>query len=370
MPVPTIYDFQSAQVVALQSLADLYVNNQILTQGSLNTVLSLVTGEMKGNQTFQQVQIASGVLTVEPSAKINYIELDVEGGTMGPPLDDLDTIAAIGQRGLLAGDIYVFQSKSIGRRPRITGAGNIRVKGGVFTFIDFDYSLLCVVDKALNLIEVGRYPNVDASGQAWPSDTAYIVSNTIYATERIVKVKALSAETLAQGQTVIDTATGSVGEVSVWVDSGFGSYIIGTYAYTESTTTTAVALGLAASINAGPLWTATTGAADEVIYTAPIGSGAGANAWFSGSMVSGGITSTDTNIGALVAGADGTETNGTIDTINGLEDGPLYLKNDMASATVTLTNADNIEGSTLPIVIAAGDVQHLLKLGTKLIAVV
>ena len=370
MAAPTINDLQSAQVVALQSLADLYVSGQILTQSSLNNVLALVTGEMKVNQTFQQVQIASGVLTVEPSAKINYIELDVEGGTMGPPLDDLDTIAAIGQRGLLAGDIYVFQSKSIGRRPRITGAGNIRVKGGVFTFIDFDYSLLCVVDKALNLVEIGRYPNVDASGQSWASDTVYISANTIYATERIMKVKALSAETLAQGSITITAAGGSVGEVTAWVDTGMGSFAIGTFAYTSPVTTQDVADGLREAINSGPLWTAVSISPGAVTkFTAPIGSGASANAWFSGAMVSGGVTATDINIGSVRAGVDGSETNGTINTINGLDDGPLYLKNDMASDDITLTNADNIEGSALPVVIAAGDVAHLLKLGTKLILV-
>lgn len=359
----SIYDLQEAQVDAGIAVFDLYRQGKIVTTDMVNTILLGLVGEFKSISPPFSNSISSGVIAVERSAKINLIEIDTFAQTA---TDDCDTVTWMGTGTANVGEIYIFILKSAARLVTFTSAGNFRPKNGSFQLKNLDSIIAFAVAPSLNLVEIARYPSTDTADTAPSSDSVYTsAAGSIPATARVLSIVALTGETLAEGQIQITAATGTAGSVAAWIDEGLGTIQIGTFSYSTASSTAAVAAGLALDINTNSTYTAIATGADEVVITAPVGTGSSANSYTLQSVVSGGVTTVDTAMGSVTLGADGSQTDQDIDTLVDGTDGPYYLKNGMATNTLTLIAGGNFVGSALPLVLAAGDFVEVLKVGSN-----
>jgi len=357
----TIYDLTDAQVAYLATVADDEMMGRLLKLANINTTLQSLIGEFKSTTAPQSVQISAGVVTVERLAKINVIRVDTQGGALST--DDLGTVAWSGQGGPIAGDTYIFFIESAGRRVNFTSAGNLNVKNSTLELATLDSLIEFVVAPDLSLSEVARYPATDTADTSPSSATVFVDStDSIFAAARVLTVFNLSGEVLAEGSVTIDAGSAYPCTVAASIDEGNGPFIIGSYTALVADTEQDIADGLAASINTGAAYTASTAAGAVCTITAPIGTGASANAYTLTTTTSGTITTTIAAMGTVTAGVDGTEAAGNLDTITGGEDGPYYLFNGMSAATLTLVTGGNI---LTGVAVAAQRFVLLLKVGAN-----
>lgn len=355
-------DFSTAQWNNLAPLIDLYYNGQLLTLSQVNTVLSGLVGEFKAVTTPTAATISSNTITIESVAKINLVKLD----TNFLSIDELETIAWTGTRGMVVGDIYLFFMDSAGRRMRITDAGNFRPKNGQFTFQDLDSVIAFVVGRNSNLVEIGRYPSDDTADTSPTTSLEYVSSNTILASARVIEIIALTGETLAQGSITITSPSAHPGDAVAFIDEGgLGSVIIGQYTTSPGDTENDVATGLAASINLGTY--SASAAVNVVTVTARPNTGSSANGFTLTASASGSVfISSVAAMGTVTLGVDGSETNANISTVTGGQDGPYWFKNKMTANTLTLISGVNFVGAGLPLAIPALEMVQVLKVGSQI----
>lgn len=356
----TIYDLTDAQVAYLATVADDEMMGRLLKLANINSTLQTLIGEFKSITAPQSVEISAGVVTVERLAKINVIQVETEGAALAT--DDLDTVAWSGTGSAIAGDRYIFFIQSAGRRVNFTSSGNMNVKNSTVELATLDSVIEFVVAPDLSLSEVSRYPATDTADTAPSSATVFVdASDTIFAAARVLTVYNLSGETLAQGSVTIDLASSYPCTVAAWIDEGNGPFVIGSYTAIPADTPYTIADGLRDSINLGAAYTAAT-ALEVCTITAPVGTGATANAYTLTTTLDGTITTTIAAMGAVTVGVDGTEAAGNLDTITGGEDGPYYIFNGMSAATLTLVTGGNI---ITGVAVAAQRFVLLLKIGAN-----
>jgi len=346
----SIYDITDAQVGYLLTVADLQRLSQLITTGTLNTAIQGLNGQLTAVLNAPTVQIAAGAIAIERQSKINVYRIDTTGG--GLPTDSVNTVTWTDQVGAVFGEIYIFGIVSSGRKVTFQN-GTFAVKNGEFQLSDLAAVIVFMVAPNGLLSEIARFPNVDTTETELGYTTAYVDGTDLTITSRMVKVFALGAETLAQGSITVDGGSVFPGTIQAWVSvPSVGDFIIGEYVSQSGDSEQDMANGLAASINTGTSYTAAGlgGAVCEV--TAPVGTGAAANAYTLYSVVTGvSITTTDVNLGIVTLGVDGAEALGTVDTITGGGDGPIYLVNGMAAEYLVFNSGGNIEagiGITLP----------------------
>lgn len=353
----TIYDLTDAQVQYLADVADDEMMGRLLKIASINTTLQTLIGEFKSTTAPQSVAISAGVVTVERLAKINVISVSATAATT-----DLNTVAWSGTGSAIAGDRYIFFIASEGNRINFTSAGNLNVKNSTLELSTLDSVIEFVVAPDLSLSEVSRYPATDTADTAPSSATVFVDStDSIFAAARVLTVINLSGETLAQGSVTIDLGSAYPCTVAAWIDEGNGPFVIGSYTAIPADTPYTIADGLRDSINLGAAYTAAT-ALEVCTITAPVGTGATANAYTLTTTLDGTITTTIAAMGAVTVGVDGTEAAGNLDTITGGEDGPYYLFNGMSAATLTLVTGGNI---ITGVAVAAQRFVLLLKIGAN-----
>jgi len=167
-------------------------------------------------------------------------------------------------------------------------------------------------------------------------NTQYVDSSfglgTVLANAGLVDVIEIGAETLAQGQV---TVTASGGTISLYVDEGAGTFLIGSA--TDAGTPTTAAAALVANITLLGIYSASN-VLGVVTITAPVGTGASANTYALSLVNTGTMASTVTaQMGVTTAGVDGAEINSTLRRIiGGADTQTVIIKNAMAANTITL----------------------------------
>ncbi|NIV12875.1 MAG: hypothetical protein GWN62_16820 [Aliifodinibius sp.] len=363
----TIYDLTPSEIAALQNLAVLLNNNDLLVQSDLNDQLLKFNAGYKAKPTFFLAEISSGTATVERQAQISYCKIDTEGQNA---IDQVETIAAATGTSFNQGDLLVCTVESAARTVQFqeTSTGNLLMNEGDFNaqetnaFIAFRFT-------GSSFVEQARYPTKADSRLTLANETTYVSSGAVtISTPYVTVIGELTGETLAQGSVQITATTGASGSVSVYSDEGEGDILLGTATYTSSTTPAALALVLEAAIDAlttdhGYDATIAGAGSDTNNIDCPVGSGSGGNSYNLSVVTSGGATATVTV--AFAGGVDGSEADDTIDTINGGSLGRLLvIENGMSSNILTLQSGGNISITDV-INIPAGDVTMLVFTGTN-----
>lgn len=343
-----MYQLTPAQSALLDQIASGY----FVTAAQLSAALTGLSGV--GPAVWQTSVISGGTATVSArQGRMTYVKFD----TSGLSLEDLDTIA-FGSAGLFAdGDFLVCSLVSTARNVNLTSASNAVIKGGTWQMRDTDHTAL-LIWRGTTWQTVALSPEIVVNTMA--RNVQYVDSTaalgTVAANAGLVEVIELGAEILAQGEVTI---TGGGGNISVYVveDPAVGSFLIGTYFMPIVEPVATATTNLAAAITTlGTGYTAAN-VANVCRITAPIGSGASANAYTLSVVIDGTAAATVTAImGATTTGADGTETNCTLSYISGGADTQtIVIKNGMASATVTLGNVTGGGGVNSSLVLAAGE---------------
>jgi hypothetical protein len=358
MPYDSYIDFQAAQWNALADVADAEMNNELVRLTDLATAMAAYEGGFSQSTPIPTITTITGSINVARVAKVNAIKIDGEL--------QLSTVSSVTwySGAAVPGELYIFCLASIAHRINLVSGSNLKVAGDSLLLENEDSAAVFVVAPSLALVEVGRYP-MRSAAQGMPSVFEYVTGTSLRLSGGIVRTAKIGSETRAQGAVVINLGSAFPGKVQVWIDAGFANvYKIGEYTAICGDTDQDIADGLVLSISSGTLWEADAYPDRFCRIVAPIGTGAAANAWTMYTVVTGSITTTVTNIGDHLAGADGAETAATIDTLTEGLEGLTTVFNQMASHTVTLAPGGNIDTDT-PLVLNPGQFTQVFKFGSN-----
>lgn len=338
----TYLDFTSQEVGILKEVAQKYNAGQIITMDDLNQAIATVAYSFKSNPTWQAVNIASGVVTAERTGQISYLEIDTEGQA---PIDTLTTISSSGAYAFSEGDSVICKITENARTVIYSDSGgNLGVNGSTYQSSDETHIISFKLIAGV-FVEIYRFPLVANEWLDLLLNNDRIVSGAITALSSYMKITGeLTGETKARAPLSIDTTAGAEGGITVLVDEGDGFFAIGSYAYTSATSPIPFAEALANAIDTDPDHEYTTdygAGSDNFNIFVPAGFGSSGNSFVLAITESGGLSAT---AGAFASGADGTEADDTLTTINGASQTGriLVVENTNTTANIFLGSGGNI----------------------------
>lgn len=340
----SFWEGTQAEETALKAIALIYTQGNLLTNQNMQAALQSLGAQFAAPPILVEITLdGSGVADIARTSKINYFVVQPSGGA--------------GQQDMTA----------------ITEA-NTWSDGDVAYFFSKEFKLLNVRLSAVsvNLWNPGNFIKMARMYGAWQlesknPDTAlpffgYVDEVTVLGTDTeldvthsILKVSAVTAPTPAEAVYAVDTASGTDGTISLFVDTN----LVTTFTYTAASSPVAVINGLSAAM---ATYTSAFINTTDIVSIPPTitviddaNLGAAGNSLLLSDMQLDGATGTIQS--NFSGGVNGVASNVTIDTINGLVEGNSYqIHNAMAANTVTLTDVGgNLVGSVCPLVLAAGD---------------
>lgn len=339
-----IVDKTPAEIAVIDTLIqERTANGPSITNTTLQSALLTANASWKSSPEVQNVTFSGTTLGFERRGRFNYVV--AEGATQ------TSIVNALSNTGTVAFEPFdtVTIAPKEGKWLNMQMPG--QPKGILMTQEDHQISFQLVG---------GTWGTVSSNPsmiQAWtmPPVRMSITTATLPLIGDSVSLKYLTAETPAGGSITISTS-GASGSVTAYVDEGYGAFLLGSYTYSGSPTTTAVATGLKDAIHANYLLGLHTYDATSLVAVVtvipPQGLGSLANGYLLSTIDTGSAVSVAAGFGLAnggTDGVDGAEADGTIDTIQTpATDGMIIvIVNEMAANTITLGTSPPIDIATI-----------------------
>lgn len=345
-----IYDLTPAMIDRLIEMVEV-PTSAVALKSDLTALRATLRSDLLNPPHIQTGTIATGSVTIERESRLTYLSLNTEGSVAS---DEVDSISAAGFSDF---DMMLIRSVSPARELvfndyTVSGGGNLRLKSSTAKISEqYSYIFLMLLNgewaevsrlKGLNdLLEVGT--------MTFTPSYQYIASaaldtqgrSLVYATSELV------GETLATF-TIDVNAPGASGTIKVEIDEGDGIFTLFEISYSGGPTEASVCNDIDVAITAG---TGVHGYTSAVIggplveVTAPVGSGAAANAYS--------VTITNTGAAAAViataigGGVDGAPGNDVLSTLSGAQGNQIVtiVNANNNGATIEVDTTDNVEGA-------------------------